>query len=79
MDGKHRVKLSLIIAEWQQIIGDLLVDLEKDDDVEEVINAIGRCEAAARRWHMREAVKSGHIDMPAIEEFDDAKANVFDD
>lgn len=79
MDRKQRVRLSLFVAEWQQIARKLLVDIEQDDDVQDVINALGRCEVAARRWHMREAVESGHISMPAIEEFDEAQTNVFDE
>ena len=57
----------------------LLADFEGDDDVDDVIRALWECEAAARRWHMREAIESGRIKMPQIEDFDDTYANVFED
>ncbi len=57
----------------------LLVDLEGDDDVDELVRALWVCEAAARRWHMREAIESGHIEMPKIEEFDETGTNSFEE
>ena len=79
MNRDKRLHLSLYIAEWQQSMREILVDLDSDDDIDEVMRALWVCEAAARRWHMREAVESGRIKMPTIEDFDDASSDFFDE
>ena len=79
MERDKRLHLSLYVAEWQQSMRDILADVEGDDDIDELIRALWVCEAAARRWHMREAVESGRIKMPVIEDFDDSASDVFDE
>ena len=79
MDQNQRIRLSLYVAEWQQKTRNMLTELQADDDVHEVITALGMCEAAARRWHMREAVDGGKIPMPVIEDYDETCADMFDE
>ena len=55
------------------------MQLEPSEATEELAQSLGISELLARRWHMIEGVKSGLIDPPVIEEFDDALANSFDD
>ena len=79
VDRKRRLWLSLEIAELQAISRRKLMQLEPSEATEELAQSLGISELLARRWHMIEGVKSGLIDPPVIEEFDDALANSFDD
>ena len=79
MNRDKRLHLSLYVAEWQQSMRDLLVDLDGDDDIDELIRALWVCEAAARRWHMQLALDTGRIKMPPIEDFDDRPAAIADE
>lgn len=74
-----RVHLSQYVAEWQMMTRNLLVEFEGNEDIDELVQALWVCEAAARRWHMREAIESGHIEMPVIEDFDELSTNNFKD
>lgn len=80
MDQNERVRFSQYVAEWQHNTRKILSTLKADDDdVFEVIQALGMGEAAARRWHMREAIESGQIRMPVIEDYDDTLVDVFEE
>ena len=79
MEHKKHIWLSLQIAEFQAMARRNLERIRGDADVDELIRALGVCELAARRLHMREAIEVGLIDMPEIKEFDEAKTDSFDD
>ena len=72
VDRNDSVNLSLEIAELQAIVAVKLGKLASSEPVEELAKAVKIAEILARRWHMIEAIKSGLIQPPVIEEFDDA-------
>lgn len=79
-DEEHSARLSLAVAEFASGIAGQLErkEIETEGLVGEIIHHLRSAEVVARRWHMIEAIRSGLIEMPPLEDFDDADADAFD-